>query len=63
MACPDQVKYVPVKFDGFDVGRGYISSDGGVVIFRLNDSPVADEMRERLKSGDLSSISFNPRIN
>lgn len=52
---------VPVEFDGFKVGSGFVSSNGDVVIFRLNDSPVAQEMRERLKAEDLSKISINPR--
>lgn len=52
---------VPVTFDGFVVGTAIIDEDGGFSA-RLDDSPVAEEIRERILSSALSHVSFNARI-
>lgn len=54
------IRKVPITFDGFEVGSGFVNSDGYVTVIRLNDSPVAQEIRSRMKAQP-SSISINPR--
>lgn len=56
----EHLQKVPVTFDGFEVGQGFLSSDGHILLVRLNDSPVANEVRSRMKS-DPERISINPR--
>lgn len=51
---------VPITFDGFEIGSGFVSSDGYVTIIRLNDSYVAQEIQARLRERPVS-ISINPR--
>lgn len=58
----DALKKVPITFDGFVVGEGFLSSDGRVAVIRLNESNVAQEVRERMRKRP-GSIAINPRIN
>lgn len=54
---------IPVHFDGFEIGEAMISDrNDGIIVIDLNDTPVAQEIRERLQATDLKSISFKPRI-
>lgn len=52
---------VPVKFDGFKIGSAFISSDGRIIIARIDASNVGEEIRERLLSDTLDHISISPR--
>lgn len=53
---------IPIKWDGFEIGSGFVSEDGTTVIFRLDDSPVSREIQAKLTSGLVGGLSINPRI-
>lgn len=52
---------VPVKWDGFEIGSGFVSSDGTIVIIRLNDTTVSREIQSKISSGMTDYLSINPR--
>lgn len=53
---------IPVKWDGFEIGAGRVSSDGTMVIISLNDTSVSREIQAKISSGLTDHLSFNPRI-
>lgn len=68
MNVPEEIRPVTgdkikVTWDGFEIGKGFVSEDGTTVIFRLDDSPVSREIQAKLTSGMVGGLSINPRIN
>jgi hypothetical protein len=59
--CEKPHRKVPIKFDGFTIGSAFVSSDGQIIIARIDTSNVGEEIRERLLSDTLDHISINPR--
>lgn len=53
---------VLVTWDGFEIGDGFVSSDGILVIIRLNDTSVSREIQAKISSGLTDYLSINPRI-
>lgn len=53
---------VLVTWDGFEIGDGLVSSDGVIVIIRLNDTSVSREIQAKISSGLTEYLSINPRI-
>lgn len=53
---------IPVTWDGFEIGSGLVSSDGTIVIIRLNDTSVSREIQAKISSGLVSNLSVSPRI-
>lgn len=53
---------IEVTWDGFKIGSGFVSSDGHILILRLDDSQVSREIQAKLTSGLTDHISINPRI-
>lgn len=51
---------LPIKFDGFEVGKALIFPGGSMVaVFNLTD--VSEELQERIFGGATRSISITPR--
>lgn len=59
--CEKPYRKVPIKFDGFEIGSAFVSSDGHIIIARIDTSNVGKEIRERLLSDTLDHISISPR--
>lgn len=53
---------VSVTWDGFEIGEGFVSNDGVLVIIRLNDTLVSREIQSKISSGLTDYLSINPRI-
>lgn len=67
MSIPEEIRpvtgdKVKVTWDGFEIGSGFVSSDGHILIMRLDDSQVSREIQAKLTSGLTDHISINPRI-
>lgn len=53
---------IRVTWDGFEIGNGLVSSDGTIVIIRLNDTSVSREIQAKISSGLTDHLSINPSI-
>ena len=53
---------IPITLDGIEIGNGLVSSDGTLVIIRLNDTSVSREVQAKISDGFIDHLSINPRI-
>ena len=62
--CHDakEVIRVPIKFDGFVIGKAEISPDGRIINAELDNSSVGQEIRNVLLCGLADGISIRPNF-